>query len=92
MVTGTLSNGFKFSISEKHLDDMELLEALAEADQGDVLKFSVVLNKMLGENQKQKFYESLRDKKSGIVSVTKVADALVEMIELAGKKEDEGKN
>lgn len=92
MKKGTLSNGFKFSINEDSLDDMELLEALAEADKGDVLKFVDVLDKLLGEKQKAKLYDSLRDKKTGIVSVTKVGDALVEIIEVVGQEEEEGKN
>lgn len=92
MKKGTLSNGFKFSINENSLDDMELLEALAEADKGDVLKFVDVLDKLLGEKQKAKLYDSLRDKKTGVVSVTKVGDALVEIIEVAGQEEEEGKN
>lgn len=92
MKKGTLSNGFKFSINEKNLDDMELLEAMAQADQGDVLKFTTVITKLLGVDQKKAFYDSLRDSKTGIVPVSKVGDALVELIELAGQEDDEGKN
>ena len=92
MKKGTLSNGFKFSVNENSFDDMELLEALAEVDEGDVLKFRVVLTKLLGEKQKERLYDSLRDKKTGIVSATKVGDALVEILEIAGQEEEEGKN
>lgn len=92
MKKGTLSNGFKFSIKDNSLDDMELLEALAAADKGDVLQFVTVLTKLLGDKQKEKLYESLRDKKTGVVSVTKVGDALLEIIEVAGQEEEEGKN
>lgn len=92
MKKGTLTNGFKFSVNEKSLDDMELLEAMAEADAGNALKFTVVIEKLLGKQQKLAFYDSLRDKKTGVVPITKVSDALVELIEKIGQEEDEGKN
>ena len=51
---GTLKNGFKFTIDDARLDDMELLEDLVAVDNGNVLVLPAVINKMLGETQKKR--------------------------------------
>lgn len=89
---GTLKNGFKFTIDDTRLDDMELLEQLVEIDKGNVLVLPEVINKIIGEDQKKKLYDSLRDKKTGVVSSTAVGDALTEMFEVINDQEDTAKN
>ena len=77
----TLQNGFKCSIDDQRLDDMELLEDLVEVDEGNVMKLPAVIVKILGVEQKKKLYNKLRDKKTGTVTSVAVADALQEIME-----------
>lgn len=90
--TGKLSTGFKCKIDEAWLDDMELVEDMAAADAGDVLKYPAIITKMLGADQKQRLYDHLRDKKTGRVAVEKVGNAILELLTSIGEDEDEGKN
>lgn len=90
----TLQNGFKCSIDDQRLDDMELLEDLVEVDEGNVMKLPAVINKILGVEQKKKLYDKVRDKKTGTVSSIAVADALQEIMETMSEQdaEDAAKN
>lgn len=89
---GTLKNGFKFTIDDARLDDMELLEDLVAVDNGNVLVLPAVINKMLGETQKKRLYDKLRDKKTGVVSSTAVGEALAEMFTALEDPEETAKN
>ena len=60
MVKGKTSTGFEFEIDEQKLDDMEFMDALAEVDENP-LKFSKVMKMMLGEEQRQRLYDHLRN-------------------------------
>lgn len=87
----TLDNGLKLSIDEDVMDDMELLEALAEADGGNILAYPRLVNLMLGQEQKTKLYDKLRGK-NGRVSTKATGEVVVEIIRKLGEDEDEGKN
>lgn len=85
----TLKNGFKCSINDNRFDDMELLEDLAEVDKGNVLLLPDVISRILGEDNKKKLYDKVRDKKTGIVSSIAVGDALQEIIEAMSEDDPE---
>lgn len=87
----TLDNGLKLSIDEDVMDDMELLEVLAEADGGNILAYPRLVNLMLGQEQKAKLYDKLRGK-NGRVSTKATGEVVVEIIRKLGEDEDEGKN
>ena len=65
MKSGKLQNGFKFKVDEASLDDMELLEDLAEIDKGNVLKYPSAIERILGKEQKAKLYDKIRDPETG---------------------------
>lgn len=90
----TLQNGFKCTIDDKRLDDMELLEDLAEVDKGNILALPGVFIRILGVEQKNKLYDKIRDKKTGIVSSESAGNALQEIVEAlnANDQEDTAKN
>lgn len=88
MRTGKLENGFEFAIDEEALDDMELLDAMAEAEAGDALKASKVILKVLGAEQRNRLYDHLRTE-SGRVPVEATMNALADILNAAG---EEGKN
>lgn len=87
MVKIKLNDGFECEINKDNLDDMELVDKIAEADEGNVLAVSVVITKLLGQDNKKKLYDHLRV--NGIVPITKVSNAIVEIMQKLGT---DGKN
>ena len=82
-----LENGLKLKIDENALDDMELLELLADLDDGNGYAIPRVCKKLLGEDQKKALYESIRV--DGKVSITGAVEAMKEILDKLG---DTGKN
>lgn len=80
-----LIDGLDITVAADALDDMELLEDLAELQDGKYGKLSAVLTRLVGgPDNKRKLYDHLR--KNGKVSVTDAVTALQELLEAAGKK------
>lgn len=78
MIEGRTKSGFKYSIEEDNIDQ-ELLDALAEADDGNPLKISKVIRLMLGDEQRKRLYDHLRDEK-GHVPIKAVIDTFSEIL------------
>lgn len=87
LVKITLNSGLELEIDRNFTDDMELLDAMVEADEGNGVAISQICTKVLGDEAKKKLYESLRE--NGRVKTTKVVPALIEIIEKVGEA---GKN
>lgn len=87
MKKGKTQSGFKFEVDERVMDDMELIDALAEAQGEDPTQISVVVTKIFGKEQKKKLYDHLRE--DGYVSAKKVADTITEVFTIMG---EDGKN
>lgn len=79
MIEGETSTGFAFTIPKERLDNMELLDALAEADNGNVLAVSNAVTLLLGAGQKKALYDHLRTK-AGNVPVAAVSAAVREIL------------
>lgn len=84
MISGVTKNGFTFEITDERADNMELIDALADIDDGKLLAVSKVLTLLLGPEQKKKMYDFVRTE-DGIVSAQTVSEMIVEI--LATKKE-----
>lgn len=84
MISGVTKNGFVFEITDERADNMELIDALADVDDGNLLAVSKVLTLLLGPEQKKKMYDFVRTE-DGIVSAQTVSEMIVEI--LAAKKE-----
>lgn len=82
MITGKTRSGFAFEIDEATLDNMELVDAIAEVDDNP-LAVSKVLTLLLG-SQKEALYDGLRTP-DGRVPVSAVASAIKEIFEAGGK-------
>lgn len=80
-----LSNGFECEVDENILDNMELIDAIAGADD-DVTNVSALVKMVFGDNKKA-LYDSLRE--DGRVSVTAIVGAIKEVFEAVG---EQGKN
>lgn len=79
MIKGETKGGFKYELDEEYLDNMELVDALAEVDDGNVLAISKVTTLLLGKEQKQKLYDFLR-KDNGAVGMKDVSNAVTEIL------------
>lgn len=79
MITGKTSKGFEFVIDETKLNDMEYVDALAEAQENSIM-FSKVLKLTLGEEQKKRLYDSVRTE-DGRVPIEEIISAFDEIME-----------
>ena len=82
-----MKSGLVLELDEKVMDNMELVDTLAEASEEDPLAVSKMIRLILG-NEKRKLYDSLRTE-DGRVPVEAVSNALKEIFESFGEK---GKN
>lgn len=85
---GKTDSGFDFDVEKEVFDDMELLDALVEADSGSLIAVPKVAEKILGKDQKKRLYDHLRQE-NGRVPVHLVSDEIGNIMKLIG---EEGKN
>ena len=83
-----LKNGFTCEIDETILEDMELVEALADAEGANPLRIVDVVRTVLGEEQKKALYDHVRTE-NGRVPVDVITDCIMEIFENMG---EDGKN
>lgn len=88
MKTIELKNGLKLEMEENAMDNMEIVDTLAEAEDEDPLAISRLVKLLLGTEGRKKLYDSLRTE-NGRVPVGAVSDAIKEIFEAFGEK---GKN
>ena len=62
MLTGVTSTGFEYTIADDNLDDMELLDALAAVDNGNILAASKVCTLLFGKEQKKALIDTVTQK------------------------------
>ena len=87
MLKGTTESGFEYEISDETLDDYELMEELAEIDNGNMGKLPGVIEDILGMKQKEKLKEHIKEE-YGRVSISNMIKELTQILQ--GNKE--GKN
>lgn len=74
-----LSDGFALEIADNAMDNMELIDALAEmANDEDYLAICKVVKLILGKDGRKKMYDHLRTE-DGRVPVEKVSEAIKEI-------------
>lgn len=88
MKKGKTESGFEFQIEDSNLDNMELLDALAEIDGGNVAALPRASALLLGNEQKKSLYNHLRSEK-GNVPMEAFMDEITEIMKIIG---EEGKN
>lgn len=77
-----------YEIDDEAMDNMELIEAIAETKSDSAAGLGKVLSIILGKEQKKKLYDALRNEK-GRVPVADVSDAIIKIMNSFG---DKGKN
>lgn len=89
MIHGTTESGFEFELDESVLDDMRLIDAIAELQDGaDVFAVSKIVRILIGEAGREALYRHIENEK-GHVPVSKVSKEIVDIFEACGKR---GKN
>lgn len=88
MIHGKTSSGFEFRLDEKVLDNMELVDALAEASNDSPIAVSKAVELLLGRELRKALYDHLRTE-DGRVPVAAVSDSVAEIFQAFGNK---GKN
>ena len=77
---GETKSGFKFEISERRLNNYELLELIGEVDEGQGQVFPKVVKLLFGDEQAKAFTDHLREE-DGIVPNDKMADEIKSVFE-----------
>lgn len=84
MITGTTNSGFAFEIEEETLDDYELLESLSKVDKGEVLSIAETVDRLLGEEQKDRLKEHIRNVQ-GRITIAAMMDEVVQIFNASGE-------
>ena len=85
----TLENGFVISVDENVIDNMELVDALAEMkDDDDSLGISKVARLILGKKQRKALYDAVRTE-DGRVPLNEISHAIEEIF---AAFDEQGKN
>ena len=79
MMTGKTTCGFEFVVDEKKLDNMDLVDAIAESDKNPIA-ITKVITLILGPEQKQRLYEHLRTE-DGRVPIEEATRVVVEIFQ-----------
>lgn len=77
------ATGFECEFNPENLDNIELLEAIAESDENPKASVRMVELMFLGTNGKKALYDFLRDE-DGRVSTKAVAEVIAEIFEQFG--------
>lgn len=87
MIKGKTTSGFEFEIDENAADNMELVDALAEAANDDLLAISIVGKLLLGKELRKKLYDHIRAEDGRVPTKA----AVNEFMEIMGALGDKGK-
>jgi hypothetical protein len=81
VIKGKTTSGFAFCIQKRALDNMELVDAIADLSDGNGTKVVTIVRLLLGEDQKKKLYDHVRDEDK-IVPQEKISAELTEIFNL----------
>lgn len=84
MIRGKLESGFEYEVTEEIRDNMELLDAIVEAEDNP-LAISRVVKLLLGEDQRRRLYDHLRTDK-GNVPILAVSNSVAEIFRGSGQE------
>ena len=87
MIEGVTKSGFHFSVDKNSMNDMELVDVLADTSLDDAFRMSHVVRKLLPGDQRKALYDHLRV--DGRVPVESVVAAVEDIFAAVG---NDGKN
>ena len=79
---GKTSTGFEFDIEDERLDDMELVDIMAEIDENPLL-MPKLCKMLVGDEQKKRLYDHLRSE-DGRVPIEATTNAIQEIFNSPG--------
>ena len=85
MIKGTTKSGFEYEVDESAADNMELIDALAEAASDYILAISNVCKMLLGKDMRKKLYDHIRAE-DGRVPIKNAVDEIMEIMQAMGDK------
>lgn len=88
MIRGKTTCGFAYELDEKAINNMELVDALADAEDDNPIAISRACLLMLGKETRKQLYEQVRTK-DGRVPIEDVSNAMLEIFKAFG---EQGKN
>lgn len=88
MVSGKTKTGFAFSVDENAMNDMRLVDVLADKEIDDAFRMSHILKLLLPDNQRKQLYKHVRTA-TGRVPVDAVVAEIEDIFAALG---DAGKN
>lgn len=74
MIAGKTKTGFEFSIEDTALDDWELLEVLADIDDGKTQKIGTAIKLLLGDEQAKALKEHCRNDEGRVPTSAMMAE------------------
>lgn len=80
MITAKTESGFSIELEESTLDNMEVLDALSDLDEGNPLAMSRLVVKLLGKDGKKRLYDHLRTE-DGRVPASAVESSIMELFQ-----------
>lgn len=80
MITAKTESGFSIELEEGALDNMEVLDALSDLDEGNPLAMSRLVVKLLGKDGKKRLYDHLRTEDDR-VPASAVESAIMELFQ-----------
>lgn len=60
MINGKTKTGFEFSVDKNAMNDMELVDILADDTMDDAFRMSHVVRKLMGSGQRKALYDHVR--------------------------------
>lgn len=87
MITGKTKSGFEYTLDDNVTDDYELLEILIDIDNGKYTGITDMVQRLLGDEQKEQLKEHLR-RENGRISTKAMIAEVMEIF----KGSKEGKN
>ena len=80
MITAKTESGISIELEESTLDNMEVLDALSDLDEGNPLAMSRLVVKLLGKDGKKRLYDHLRTE-DGRVPASAVESTIMELFQ-----------
>ena len=80
MIAAKTESGFSIELEESTLDNMEVLDALSDLDEGNPLAMSRLVVKLLGKDGKKRLYDHLRTE-DGRVPASAVESTIMELFQ-----------
>lgn len=82
MISGVTKSGFSFCVDENFVNDMEVVDILADSSIDDAFRASMLIKKLLPGDQRKALYDHVR--KDGRVPVDEVVAAVADIFASMG--------